>query len=125
VFPEPFGAHDVIEVPLTEAILIARHLRVSDVRNYINGAPLRDLRDQATPEPVATDERGHSNQQFLIEVLVRNGNQERRASARGRDIYAVTAPIAVDAVERVYAGAHPGGRAFALGQIMPSATADR
>ena len=79
------------------------------MHNYLNQAPLRDLRDPATPEPVATDAQGRSDQTFFIEATVRNGRQERRASLHGRDIYAITAPIVVEAAERVCQEAHEGG----------------
>jgi hypothetical protein len=36
-----------------------------------------------------------------MEVIARKGNTERRAMARGRDIYAITAPIVVEATQRV------------------------
>ncbi len=117
-FPEPFGSQDVLEVPLTETVLIARHLPVREVRNYINQAPLRELDDPATPGPVAVDERGRSNQRFLIDVTARNENEERRITAVGRDIYAVTAPIVAETVDRVCAGRQPRAGAFALGQLV-------
>lgn len=117
-FPEPFGAQDVIELPFTETILIARHLRVREIRNYMNQAPLRDLRDPATPGPVAADEHGRSNQRFLIEATVRSGDEERRAWAQGRDIYAVTAPIVVEAVERICERSHQKAGTFAIGQLV-------
>jgi short subunit dehydrogenase-like uncharacterized protein len=117
-FPEPFGPQDVLEVPLTETVLIARHLPVREIRNFINQTPLRDLDDPATPGPVAVDERGRSNQQFLVDVVARNGNEEHRVTAAGRDIYAVTAPIVVEAVERLCSGRQPRAGAFALGQLV-------
>jgi hypothetical protein len=120
-FPEPFGTQDVIELPLTETILIARHLHVREVRNYMNQAPLRDLRDPATPGPVAADEHGRSNQRFLIDAVVRNSDEERRVTASGRDIYAITAPIVIEAVERVCERRHQDGGAFALGQLVDAA----
>jgi NAD(P)-dependent dehydrogenase (short-subunit alcohol dehydrogenase family) len=117
-FPEPFGPQDVIELPFTETILIARHLRVREMRNYLNRAPLRDLRDPATPEPIPADERGRSNQRFVIDVIVRNGAEEHRVTAQGRDIYAITAPIVVEAVERVCRGSYQRAGAFAFGQLF-------
>ena len=117
-FLQPFGTQDVIEVPLTETILIARHLDVGEMHNYINEAPLQDLRDPATPEPVAVDEYGRSDQRFLIDVLARNGDEEHRVTASGRDIYAVTAPIVVEAVERVCERSNECAGAFALGQLV-------
>jgi hypothetical protein len=120
-FPEPFGIQDVIELPFTETILISRHLHVRDVHNYMNQAPLRDLRNPATPEPVATDERGRSNQTFVIEAIVRSGHEERRAIVRGRDIYAITAPIVVEAVEGFFRRSSPVGGTFALAQLVKPA----
>jgi hypothetical protein len=117
-FPKPFGPQDVIEVPLTETVLIARHLPVREIRNFMNQTPLRDLGNPATPGPVAVDERGRSNQHFLVEAIARNGDEEHRITAAGRDIYAVTAPIVVEAVERVCTGRQPRAGAFALGQLV-------
>ncbi|SEP84890.1 hypothetical protein SAMN05216481_102228 [Streptomyces radiopugnans] len=39
-----------------------------------------------------------------FDAVVRSGGVERRAVARGRDIYAVTAPLAVEAVDRILTG---------------------
>ncbi|MBA3962568.1 MAG: saccharopine dehydrogenase NADP-binding domain-containing protein [Chthoniobacterales bacterium] len=103
-FPEPFGLHDVVSVPLAESITMPRHLRISDIYPYINVAPLADLSNPETPAPTPADERGRSAQVFLVEVVVQRGPEERRAIARGRDIYWVTAPIVVEAVERILAG---------------------
>lgn len=99
-FSEPFGMQEVVELPFTETILKARHLRVRDIGNYLNQTPLRQVRDPATPEPVAADDSGRSSQRFLIDVIVGNGDKRRRITAQGRDIYAVTAPIVVEAAER-------------------------
>lgn len=109
-FAAPFGAQEMVELPFTEAVLIGRHLQVSELHTYLNAAPLRDVRDAATPPPVAADASGRSDQTFLVEVEVRQGTAVRRASARGRDIYAITAPLVVEAVERLLgAPAAPGG----------------
>jgi hypothetical protein len=67
----------------------------------MNLAPLADLHNPTTPGPVRADERGRSAQEFLMEVKVRRGHEERRAIAAGRDIYAVTAPIVVEAAARI------------------------
>jgi hypothetical protein len=37
-------------------------------------------------------------------VVVRSGDEQRRAVASGRDIYAVTAPLVVEAAARILAG---------------------
>jgi len=39
-----------------------------------------------------------------VDVVVRSGGAERRAHAVGQDIYAVSAPLAVEAVERILTG---------------------
>src|SRR5205085_7371169 len=103
--------------PLTETIVIARHLRLGEVRNYLNEAPLRDLRDAATPPPQPADASGRSAQRFAVEAVVRKGSHVRAVLARGRDIYAFTAPLVVEALERLLDGeAKPG--AFAPGQLF-------
>jgi hypothetical protein len=117
-FPQPFGTQDVVELPFTETILAARHLHARDIHNYLNTVPLRDIRDPNTPEPVAADERGRSNQRFVIDVRVHKGDEERRVSAEGGDIYAITAPIIVEAIERVCAGPYVRSGAFALGELV-------
>jgi hypothetical protein len=63
-----------------------------------------DLSAPDTPAPAAADERGRSDQRFLVDVVVRSGGEERRATAGGQDIYAITAPLAVEAVDRVLTG---------------------
>jgi len=118
-FPEPFGRQDVSETPLSEVPVIARHLRVASLRTYLNNAPLRDLHNPNTPPPIATDEKGRSAQTFLVDVVVRKGNSMRRAIAQGRDIYAFTAPLVVEAVERIL-----DGRARSSGALAPGETFD-
>jgi hypothetical protein len=117
-FAQPFGMQDVVELPFTETILMARHLFVHEIHSYMSQAPLRDLRDPKTPEPLATDGHGRSKQRFLIDVIVRNGDDEQRITAKGRDIYAITAPIVVEAVDRVCESRYQNGGAFALGQLV-------
>jgi len=64
-------------------------------------AAVKDLSDPDLSPPAAIDESGRSSQTFLVEVVARRGSEERRAVARGRDIYAITAPIVVEATQRV------------------------
>jgi uncharacterized protein YbjT (DUF2867 family) len=117
-FPEPFGVQEVMELPFTETVLIGRHLRVSNLHSYLNLAPLRDLRDSKTPPPVAADETGRSAQTFLVDVTVRNGLEIRRAIARGRDIYAFTAPLVVEAIERILDGVTDGVGVLSPGELF-------
>lgn len=119
-FPEPFGRQDITEVPFSEVPVIARHLRVARLHTYLNNAPLRDLRNAATPPPVA-DETGRSAQIFLVEVVVRSGSSLRRAIAQGRDIYAFTAPLVVEAVERILDRRVRGSGALAPGEAFDAA----
>jgi hypothetical protein len=103
-FPPPFGNQEVIAFPLAETVIISQHLRVSEIHAYMNLTPLADLHKPTTPGPTPADESGRSTQEFLMDVRVRSRNEERRAIAAGRDIYAVTAPIVVEAAERILAG---------------------
>ncbi|BDU18507.1 saccharopine dehydrogenase family protein [Lysobacter auxotrophicus] len=120
-FPAPLGPQDTVMLTLSEIVSIARHLRSSKVHSYMNLAPLRDLRDPSTPQPVAADDRGRSSQQFVLDVRVQRDGLTRRAVAQGRDIYAVTAPLIVEALDRVLAGEvrHPG--AWAAGEVFDAA----
>ncbi|MCU1293038.1 MAG: saccharopine dehydrogenase family protein [Bryobacterales bacterium] len=103
-FPAPFGQQDVVGLSLAETITISRHLRAPQIHAYMNLAPIRDIHNPDTPAPAAADESGRSSQIFLMEVIVRKGGTERRAVASGRDIYAITAPIVVEAAHRAVNG---------------------
>jgi short subunit dehydrogenase-like uncharacterized protein len=104
-FPAPFGEQEVAALPLSETITISRHITTREIRTLMNVAPLEDLHDPKTPPPVAADESGRSSQMFLMDVIARRGPCERRVIARGLDIYAVTAPIVVEAAQRISDGA--------------------
>lgn len=123
-FPAPFGTQAMVALPLSETITISRHLRVRELHAYMNLAPLQDLRDPATPAPVASDAQGRSPQRFVLDVVVRKGGQARRATASGRDIYAITAPLVVEAMERVLDGRHgtfgatTAGEGFDAGDVL-------
>jgi short subunit dehydrogenase-like uncharacterized protein len=117
-FPAPFRHQDVTAVPFSEVVVIARHLRVSQLHTYLANSPLRDVRDSTTPPPVAADETGRSAQTFLVDVIVRRKGHTRRATARGRDIYAFTAPLVVEAVQRILDGPTRDGGAFAPGELF-------
>jgi hypothetical protein len=113
IFPAPFGREEVVAMPLSEIITISRHVACPEVHSWMNLAPLQDLRDPATPPPVATDARGRSAQRFAVDVRVRKGGQVRRAVAQGRDIYALSAPLVVEALERIV-----DGRSSATGVVV-------
>ena len=103
-FPAPFGRQEVVGLPLSESITLSRHLRAPEIHAYMNLQPLAHLRDPDTPPPTPADASGCSSQRLLVDAVVRKGNEERRARAHGRDIYAVTAPLVVEAVARLLAG---------------------
>ncbi|MCE6997333.1 saccharopine dehydrogenase NADP-binding domain-containing protein [Saccharothrix sp. S26] len=117
-YPQPLGDQAVVQVPFSEVITIDRHLDVTELRSYLNTAALGDLRDAATPAPTPTDEQGRSAQRFVVDVVVRRGEDVHRISATGRDIYAVTAPIVVEGVVRLLDGRHRGPGAVAPGETF-------
>ena len=118
-FPDPFGVQEMARVPFSEIITISRHLRSQEIHTYLNLASLKDVNDPTTPPPTPSDASGRSAQTFAMEVVVRAGRDERRASARGRDIYAVTAPLVVEAAERIL-----DGRSRRAGVAAPGALFD-
>lgn len=120
-FADPFGLQEMVEMPFTEAVLIQSHLQVRRFHNYLNLLPLLDLRDPSTPGPTASDALGRSAQKFLIEVEVRQGDKIRAASATGRDIYAITAPLVSEAVARILNAATTRGGVFAPGALFDAA----
>jgi saccharopine dehydrogenase-like NADP-dependent oxidoreductase len=95
-FPEPLGPRPVLgEFSMADIVTIPRHLKVRDVTSYMTLAAAEGLAAAAERDSAET---------FVVEVVVRAGAEERRIVARGEDIYAVSAPLAVEAVERVLAG---------------------
>ncbi|GGJ72337.1 saccharopine dehydrogenase [Streptomyces brasiliensis] len=104
-FPDPMGLRTVIgEFTMADVVTVPSHLAVPEVRTYMTTEAAGNLAAPDTPAPTAVDERGRSAQTFLVDVVVRSGGAERRAVARGQDIYAVTAPLAVEAVHRILTG---------------------
>lgn len=120
-FPEPVGVQDVIALSMIDAAILSRHLRVPEIPVYMNLAPLTELRDPATPLPSAVDEQGRSAQQFMVEVVARRGSAQRRACARGRDIYAITAPILVEAISHILAGRARKTGVVTVGEALDAA----
>ncbi|MFD5322091.1 saccharopine dehydrogenase family protein [Streptomyces sp. NPDC127098] len=104
-FPEPMGTRAVLgEFSMADIVTVPSHLAVPEVSTYMTVEAARDLAAPDTPAPAAVDERGRSAQTFLVDAVVRSGGAERRAVASGQDIYAVSAPLAVEAVHRVLTG---------------------
>ncbi len=104
-FPDPMGTREVIgDFSMADVVTVPSHLPIPKVRSYMAAEAAGQLSAPDTPAPVAIDEAGRSAQTFVVDVVVRAGGVERRAVARGRDIYAVSAPLAVEAVGRVLTG---------------------
>ncbi|QSY97144.1 saccharopine dehydrogenase NADP-binding domain-containing protein (plasmid) [Rhizobium bangladeshense] len=104
VLPAPFGRQTFVELPFSEVPLIVRHVRTRELHSYLSTTALRDVRDPSTPPPKAIDQTGRSAQRFAVEVIVTQGDLRRRILAQGQDIYAVTAPIICEAVQRILSG---------------------
>ena len=117
-FPDPFGVQEVVAVPLSEIITINRHITARNVCSYMNSAPLRDLKDPRTPPPTASDPSGRSSQRFVMDVHAASGDNRTRIAVTGRDIYAVTAPIVVEACLRVLKNPPARGGAYAPAELF-------
>lgn len=117
-FPEPFGRQGVVALPFAEIPVITRHLRPRELHSFLNRKAVSDVRAPDTPAPKASDEMGRSPQKFAIDVVVRKDGESRRISARGRDIYAFSAPLICEAVERLLDGRSRGSGAQAPGAVF-------
>ena len=117
-FGAPHGEQATIALPFSEVITISRHLRVRRLHAELTRSSLDEIRDASTPPPSATDALGRSAQRFEMVVEARRGDALCTAVARGQDIYAVSAPLVVEAAARllrpgsVRAGALAPGQAF-------------
>lgn len=118
-FPLPVGPQHVVGLPFSETVVIAHHLPTRRLETFLATVALEDLRDPRTPAPDAVDASGRSAQQFVVEVVVRRGAERRRWSAAGQDIYAITAPLVGEAVERLLSG-----RSTARGAVAPGEAFD-
>ncbi|MFI6520827.1 saccharopine dehydrogenase family protein [Spirillospora sp. NPDC050679] len=121
-FPEPMGVRSVIgEFSMADVVTIPSHVDVPRLHSYMTVEAVGELSAPDTPAPAAADERGRSDQRFLVDVVVRSGGQERRATASGQDIYAITAPLAVEAVDRILTGRTRTTGVASAGQIFDAA----
>ena len=85
-------------------------LATPNVEIFMTVDAIRDMREGDSRGPIAIDDRGRSGQTFAVRADATRDGAVRRALATGRDIYAITAPIVVECMERVLHGdAHPGG----------------
>ena len=104
--------------PFAEIITITHHLAASAISTYLTTTALEDIRNAATPAPRAVDQAGRqrngSSSMSRYAAATRSG-----ASSRGRDIYAVTAPLVVQAARRLI-----DGRAKVHGAAAPAEAFD-
>ncbi|SCG49368.1 saccharopine dehydrogenase family protein [Micromonospora zamorensis] len=116
-FPPPLGRRRVLgEFTMADVVTVPSHLAIPEVRTYMAADAATDL--AAAQAPVATDESGRSAQTFTVDVVVRRGDATRRVVATGRDIYAVSAPLAVEAVRRILAGQTRTSGVASAGEIF-------
>jgi hypothetical protein len=115
-FPAPVGRQPVVgEFTTADSATIPTHVKTPEIHTYMTANAVEDLHAADPAGPVAADERGRSAQTFLVEVIARSGGEERRAVASGRDIYAVTAPLVVEAATRILAGTGNGAGVATVG----------
>jgi short subunit dehydrogenase-like uncharacterized protein len=117
-FPPPVARQAVVELPFSEIILISRHLRTEALHTYLTQIALDDIRNPATPAPKPVDASGRSAQRFLVEAVVTRGADRRSISASGQDIYAFSAPLICEAVERILDGRFEGVGVQAPGAVF-------
>ena len=129
-FGDPVGCQTMVEVPLSEIILISRHVKTDELHTYLSNNALSDIDDPATPAPKAADATGRSAQRFVVDAVVRRDGKSRRITARGRDIYAFTAPLVCEAAARLLegkfssAGAQPPAAIFDAQKFLSALSPD-
>jgi short subunit dehydrogenase-like uncharacterized protein len=117
-FPQPFGDLPVARVPLSEIITISKHIPANRIESFMNETPLQDLSREDTPPPIASDAHGRSSQAFAMDVYAKGDGQSKRIAAYGRDIYAVSGPLVVEACMRVLSKPPHKGGAYAPAELF-------
>ncbi|KFZ81032.1 saccharopine dehydrogenase [Amycolatopsis sp. MJM2582] len=116
-FPEPFGTRAVLgEFTMADVVTVPSHLDIPEVTTYMTVNAAREVVAPQTPTRAAD---GPSAEEFVVDVVVRSGGEERRIVAQGQDIYAITAPLVVEAAQRVL-----DGRVKATGVVSAGGTFD-
>ncbi|WP_434450252.1 saccharopine dehydrogenase NADP-binding domain-containing protein [Lentzea sp. E54] len=89
----PSGPREVIgEFSMADVVTIPSHLQIPSVTSYMSTTAAQGLNEGTTRQQPET---------FELDVRVRRASTERRLTATGTDIYAVSAPLAVEAAERL------------------------
>ncbi|MFC5906692.1 saccharopine dehydrogenase NADP-binding domain-containing protein [Streptacidiphilus monticola] len=127
-FPEPLGLRPVLgEFTMADVVTVPSHLAIPEVVTYMTAEAARDLSAPDTPAPApapelpsgTADGPAPSSQTFVVDVRVRrSGEPERRVLAAGQDIYAVSAPLAVEAVDRILSGRARGTGVLSAGETF-------
>ncbi|HEX6419780.1 MAG TPA: saccharopine dehydrogenase NADP-binding domain-containing protein [Acidimicrobiales bacterium] len=121
-FPDPVGRLRVSsEFTTADSVTIPRHIATPEVRTFMSSAAARAVSDPDAELRPSDDHDGRAAQRFLVEVVARRGAQERRAVARGRDIYGISGPLAVEAATRVVRGEVTRAGVVSPGQAFDAA----
>lgn len=115
-FGAPHGEQATVALPFSEVVTISRHLPVRRIDSLLTRSSLDEIRDASTPPPAATDALGRSAQRFEMVVEARRGDAVHRLVATGQDIYAVSAPLVVEAAARLMRPGSTAIGALSLGQ---------
>ncbi|MFD4639782.1 saccharopine dehydrogenase [Lentzea sp. NPDC058436] len=92
----PTGPRKVIaEFSMADIVTIPSHLKIPAVTTYMSSTAAQGLAAAGTRQSPET---------FEVDVRIRRAGEERRMIASGKDIYAVSAPLAVEATERLLSG---------------------
>ncbi|WP_329787594.1 saccharopine dehydrogenase NADP-binding domain-containing protein [Lentzea sp. DG1S-22] len=102
----PGGPREVVgEFSMADVVTVPSHLAIPSVTSYMSATAAQGLSEGAERREPET---------FEVDVVVRRAGEERRMTASGKDIYAVSAPLAVEATERLLTGrSHITGAASA------------
>jgi len=117
-FSAPLGRQAMVELPFSETITLSHHLKAETIRSLLNRSALEDIRDASTPPPTGVDESGRSAQRFELVVQLTQGGATQTAGVRGQDIYAVTAPIVIEAAACLLAPSYRHSGALALAEAI-------
>jgi hypothetical protein len=123
-FDGRLGHQAMVEVPFSEIVLITRHVKMAELHTWLNRVALDDIHSSTTPAPKPADETGLSSQRFTVEVVATRNGSTRRVVAEGRDIYAFSAVLVCEGLERLLAGsfigpgAQPPGIAFEAQKLL-------
>ncbi len=109
----PSGPREVVgEFSMADVVTIPSHLAIPSVTSYMSATAAQGLSDAAERQEPET---------FEVDVRVRRNGEERRLTATGSDIYAVTAPLAVEAVERLLTGRFTATGVASAGRMFEAA----